>query len=232
MSIPGPDSNPPGAQVVNCWNSIGVWGQERPRCPLLPEVIHCRNCEKYIVAGQHALQRQVPGDYQQEWTQLLARKKDLDIGHDLTTIVFRVGDEWFSLPVDYLQHVETRRAIHSIPHRKSAIVKGIVNVGGEIKMCFSLGGLLGVELASMLDSSQRTAVYEGLVVLKKGKHSYVFPVTEVLELARIKLDDLKTVPATVSATAASYLLGIFRYEGHHVGHLDTDLVMAGFERSL
>ncbi|MBI3775622.1 MAG: chemotaxis protein CheW, partial [Gammaproteobacteria bacterium] len=163
MSSQAPSKNTASAKIVNCWNSIGVWGRERPRCPLLAEVIHCRNCDKYIAAGQRALLRPMPPEYQQEWTRLLARKKDADTGHHLTVIIFRVGDEWFSLPVNYLQQVETRRAIHSIPHRNSSIVKGVVNVAGEVKMCFSLGALLGIEQASTLDSTQRTAVYEGLV---------------------------------------------------------------------
>ena len=232
MTSHGPKHNPPSAEVINCWNSIGVWGRERPRCPLLLEVVHCRNCEKYIAAGQRALQRTLPEEYQQEWTRLLARKKDVDSGHPLTVIIFRVGDEWFSLPVNYLQQVETRRVIHSIPHRNSAMVKGVVNVAGEVKMCFSLGALLGIERASTLDSTQRTAVYEGLIVLKNGKHSYVFPVTEVLELTRISLEELKAVPSTVSALAASYLLGLAQHGELRVGHLDADLIMAGFERSL
>lgn len=220
------------AQIVNCWNSIGVWGRERPRCPVLLEVIHCRNCEKYIAAGQHALQRPVPAEYEQEWTRLLARKKDTDTGHHLKVIIFRIGDEWFSLPVNYLQQVETRRVIHSVPHCNSAVIKGVVNIAGEVKMCFSLGVLLGIEQASTPDTTQRTAVYEGLVVLKQGKRSYVFPVTEVLELAQISLEELKGVPATVSTMAASYLLGLVHYGDLQIGHLDADLVMAGFERNL
>ena len=223
---------PPTAHIVNCWNSIGVWGRERPRCPVLLEVIHCRNCDKYIAAGQRALQRPVPEEYEQEWTRNLARKKESDLGHQVTVIIFRVGDEWFSLPVNYLQQVETRRAIHSVPHRNSGIVKGVVNVAGEVKLCFSLGALLGIEQASTLDSTQRTAVYEGLIVLKSGTRGYVFPVTEVLELARISLEDIKAVPSTVSALAASYLLGLVQFGELHIGHLDADLIMAGFERNL
>lgn len=222
----------PTANIVNCWNSIGVWGRVRPRCPLLLEVIHCRNCDKYIAAGQRALLRPVPDEYQQEWTRLLARKKDTDSGHHLTVIIFRVGDEWFSLPVSYLQQVETRRAIHSIPHRNSAVIKGVVNIAGEVKTCFSLGVLLGIEQASMLDIKRGTAVYEGLVVLKHGNRSYVFPVTEVLKLAQISLEELKAVPATVSTIASSYLLGLVRYGDLYVGHLNAELIMAGFERNL
>ena len=232
MMTTDPKDSLPTANIVNCWNSIGVWGRVRPRCPLLLEVIHCRNCDQYIAAGQSALQRPVPEEYQQEWTRLLARKKDTDAGQHLTVIIFRVGDEWFSLPVSYLQQVETPRAIHSIPHRNSAVIKGVVNIAGEVKTCFSLGALLGIEQASMLDIKRGTAVYAVLVVLRHDNRSYVFPVTEVLKLAQISLEELKAVPATVSTIASSYLLGLVRYGDLHVGHLNADLIMAGFERNL
>ena len=221
-----------GAHIVNCWNSIGVWGRERPRCPLLEQVIHCRNCEKYIAAGQRALERPLPQDYVQEWTRVLSREKDDENLAHLSVIVFRLGDEWFSLPVNYLEHVEMRRTIHTIPHGGLPLIKGLVNVAGEVKACFSLGKLLGIEKSVMHESMQRTAVYQGVVVLKKGKSSYVFPVTEVRELTRITLDQLKAIPATVPSAASGYLLGIFHYADLNIGHLDADLIIAGFERGV
>lgn len=228
-----PDKHVPAtAPVINCWNSIGVWGRERPRCPLLEQMIHCRNCEKYIAAGQRALDRPLPQDYVQEWTRVLARKKEGKDRTHLSLIIFRMGDEWFSLPVNYLEHVEMSRAIHSIPHGGAPLIKGLVNVAGEVKVCFSLGKLLGIEKSVMNEALQRTAVFQGVVVLKKGKSSFVFPVTEIRELTRISLDQLKAIPATVPSVASGYLLGIFQYADLNVGHLDADLIIAGFERGV
>ena len=35
--------------IENCWKRIGVWGQEeRFHCPVLKEMIHCRNCNVFI----------------------------------------------------------------------------------------------------------------------------------------------------------------------------------------
>lgn len=225
-------STPASTVVVNCWNSIGVWGRERPRCPVLDQVIHCRNCEKYVAAGQLALERALPNDYVQEWTRVLAREKEDENQPHLSVIIFRIGDEWFSLPVNYLEHVEMSRAVHRIPHVGLSLVKGLVNVAGEVKVCFSLGQLLGIDKSAGSDSMQRTAVYQGVVVLKKGRYKYVFPVTEVRELTRLSLDQLKAIPATVSSAAASYLLGIFHFADLNIGHLDADLIIAGFERGM
>lgn len=232
MAIVPEKHSPTSAQVINCWNSIGVWGRERPRCPLLVEMIHCRNCEKYVAAGQRALERPLPQDYVQEWTRVLARPKSPEDRSLLSLIIFRLGDEWFSLPVNYLDHVEMSRTIHSIPHGGAPLIKGLVNVAGEIKACFSLGKLLGIEKSLINESMQRTAVFMGVVVLKKGKSSFVFPVTEIRELTRISLDQLKAIPATVPSGASGYLLGIFHYAGLNIGHLDADLIIAGFERGV
>lgn len=229
--VPDQDSTTT-AQVISCWNSIGVWGRERPRCPLLEQMIHCRNCEKYITAGRRALDRPLPQDYVQEWTRVLAQPRSFKDKTHLSLIIFRLGDEWFSLPVNYLEHVEMSRSIHSIPHGGAQLIKGLVNVAGEVKACYSLGKLLGIDKSVLHESMQRTAVYQGVVVLKKGKSSFVFPVTEIRELTRISLDQLKAIPATVPLVASGYLLGIFQYADLNIGHLDADLIIAGFERGV
>ncbi|HEY9052840.1 MAG TPA: chemotaxis protein CheW, partial [Gammaproteobacteria bacterium] len=36
--------------INDCWNKIGVWGNEKPRCPQLDELIHCNNCPVYAEA--------------------------------------------------------------------------------------------------------------------------------------------------------------------------------------
>ena len=49
-----------GTAIDDCWNRIGVWGTETPRCPKLEDVVHCRNCEVYSAAGRLVLERRLP----------------------------------------------------------------------------------------------------------------------------------------------------------------------------
>lgn len=220
------------AQIIHCWSTIGVWGRERPRCPLLEQVIHCRNCEKFIEAGKQALQRPLNEEYILEWTRLIARGRETKRDLELSVVVFRIGDEWFSLPTQYLLQVETQRVIHSLPRNTLSLVKGVVNVAGEVRTCYSLGDLLGIDSGATTASQSRATIRQGLMVLRKDRRGYVFPVTEIKELTSVAMDDIKPVPATVSAQSASYLLGIVHHDGLHVGHLDADLVMAGFDRGV
>jgi chemotaxis-related protein WspD len=218
------------AQIIHCWTTIGVWGRERPRCPVLDRVIHCRNCEKFIDAGKQALQRPASEAYAREWTALIARAREQRKEHQQSVIVFRVGSEWFAVATTYLRQIEAQRLIHSLPRQTKGLVKGLVNVSGQVRTCYSLGDLLGVETASVDAEPERRTVREGLMVLRKGKRSYVFPVTEIRELTSFAIDDIKPVPATVAAQSANFLLGIVHYEKLHIGYLDADLVIAGFDR--
>lgn len=62
--------------MPNCWKVIGVWGlDDRLTCPHLERFIHCKNCEVYTQAGRTLLERALPGNYKQDWTQVLSQKK-------------------------------------------------------------------------------------------------------------------------------------------------------------
>ncbi len=218
------------AEIIHCWTTIGVWGRERPRCPLLANVIHCRNCEKFISAGKTALQRPSNEAYARDWTTQIARAREQKKDHQQSVVVFRVGDEWFALGTHYLRQVEAKRVIHSLPRQAKGLVKGIVNVAGQVRTCYSLGDLLGVETGDVDHAPSRRTVRDGLLVLRKGYRSYVFPVTEIKEVTEFAIDDIKPVPATISGQSANYLLGIVHQGEMHIGYLDSDLVIAGFDR--
>ena len=76
-----------------CWKTIGVWGSEKPRCPKLEEVIHCRNCDQFTQAGRNLLERELPEEYQSEWGQIFAVKKiDAPVG-TVALVIFRIEEE-------------------------------------------------------------------------------------------------------------------------------------------
>ena len=60
------------ASGARCWGSIGVWGDDRPRCSVLEAVLHCRNCEIFENAGRELLDRDLPEAYGVEWTDGIA----------------------------------------------------------------------------------------------------------------------------------------------------------------
>lgn len=137
------ESNP-AALKDDCWNRIGVKGDRS--CPELSKYVHCRNCPVFTAAGQQLFEREPPPGHLAEWTQRLAEPDVVAELGTVSVLVFRVGDEWLAMEIPLLVEIAELRPIHTIPHRSNAVLAGLVNIRGELHLCVSFGGLLGIEM--------------------------------------------------------------------------------------
>ena len=221
------------SQVNDCWNKIGVYGDRS--CKKLETVIHCRNCPVYSTAGRSLLEREIPVDYLNEWTAILAShqtQSPLAIGDQeavrigratdtFSAIVFRLSNELFALPVGVLQEVTHLSAIHTLPHRSNDLFLGLVNIRGEILLCASLSHLLGLETVTEPLSSDRDC--RMLVVGKNGK--WVFPVDEVHRIYRFHLNEFKATPVVISRSQETYSQGVIDWHHKKVNYLNAELLL-------
>ena len=216
----------------NCWNSIGVWGNEVPRCPKLAEFIHCQNCDTFHAASLNAYERAIPEDYRIEWTEVLAGEKVQRVTDSRTVIVFRIGDEWVAISTGLCKEISRMMKIHRLPHNKSHILKGVVNNGGEIRICFSLGSLLGIARAEQIFGEEFQGVYARMIVMSVDGRNYVFPVSEVKGLLQYRESDRVPLPDTVLASSASFMSGVITWDDQIIGCLDEALLTSQLERSI
>lgn len=222
----------PGAaaleEIDDCWNRIGVEGDGS--CPKLETFIHCRNCQVYAAAGAQLLSRALPPDYRREWAEHFAQSKKRSPLPRTSTLVFRIGAEWFALPTPAFQEVAEKRPFHSLPHRRSGLVLGLVNVRGELLACISLGRVLGLEPTVSRKTPGR--ISDWLLVTNWDGNRLAFPVDEVCGVHRFSAPELKEPPATVAKAAFAFTRGIFLWRDRTVGYLDADLLFAALSRSL
>ena len=178
------------------------------------------------------LDRETPADYLREWTERIAmEKKAADVG-TTSALVFRIGVEWLALPTQIFQQVAEQCPVHSLPHRIDGVVKGIVNIRGELFVCVSLGAVLGLEKEP--DSARATGrrIYSRLLVANRAGNRLAFPVDEVLGVHRYHPRDLRPVPATLSESKVTYTLGLLPWRDRTVGCLDDELLFYTLNRSL
>ncbi|MDB6036419.1 MAG: cheW, partial [Verrucomicrobiales bacterium] len=121
-------SAPVSVQLVDCWNKIGIWGDQG--CAKLETAIHCRNCAVYSAAASQLLDADIPADYLQRWTKHFAKAKSTNTGQTRTLFLFRIGVEWLALSPVVLQEITTQKPVHSVPHRRNNVLLGVVNIGG------------------------------------------------------------------------------------------------------
>ncbi len=214
--------------MENCWKIIGVWGRETPRCPELEKVIHCRNCEIFIRAGRRLLDRDIDDEYRREWTEIIAAAKEQEIVGTFSVVIFRVGKELLALRTQLFAEIVESARFHSIPHHKSPVLKGIINVHGEIQLCVCLRTLLGINEKI----TEERKIPKRMMVINDGADQWVFPVDEVYGIYPLHPGLLENIPVTVSKTASTYSRGIFQWNNSDVAFLDDERLLYGLARSI
>ncbi len=220
----------------DCWNHIGVYGNSS--CVELQKVTHCRNCPVYSAAGRSLLEREVPLDYLNERTAVLA-EQPTEVFAQLTgfrtgraadtisALVFRLGNERFALPVNVLQEITHPSPIHTLPHRSNNLLLGLVNIRGEILLCASLSHLLGLESPKPSFNSRD----QRLLVVGKER-VWVFPVDEVYQIHRFHTGELAAVPVVIAKAKETYTQGVIDWNQKKVNYLDTELLFETLERRI
>ncbi len=218
--------------IKDCWNQIGVRADADKRCPELERVIHCHNCDVYSRASRSILEQDFPAGYQQQWTDVYAREEQVpQPGQSSSVLIFRLGGEWFALASQLIDEVARMKSIHRLPHVDSSIVKGLVNIRGELKICVSLGEILGLEKFSDSEAGQHI-VFDRIIIAHGDDGKFVFPVSEVYGIHHYQEDDLVGVPVTVSKATASYTLGMLKWKDRHVACLDNELLFYSLNKKL
>jgi chemotaxis-related protein WspD len=212
--------------IQDCWNRMGVQGDKS--CPELPQHIHCRNCPVFERGAHTLLDRPSPEGYVEEWTQILARAKETEVGFTDSAMVFRIGAEWLAIGARVCVEIVSMRPVRRVPHRSSQMLMGLASVRGELLLCFSLAHLLGLESST----GHESPMLPRLVVARKDRFGMAFPVDEVMGLHRYHRDSVCATPATVAHAVPQFTRGMLTVDGRKIGLLDDELVFHALAKVL
>lgn len=248
-----PDAPRPSAasdRPTDCWREIGVGGDRS--CPELTTFIHCRNCPVVADAAAVFFDRPPPSGYLDEWRELLQMPVDEADSDSLSLLVFRLADEWFALTAEVLAEVTPLRTAHKIPHRSNTVLVGMVNVRGQLLLCGSLHGLLGLR-QSASDSRQRRPAHgisgrpgepdreplrtPGRLLVAthtegRSTRRWAFAVDEVAGVQRIARADLREVPSTLGKPGQRYSDALFSWQSRRVSLLDVKQLFSGIHEQI
>jgi len=184
------------------------------------------------MSDRRPAERELPADYLDEWATHIAQPKRLAARGALSAVVFRVGSEWLAVPTAVCSEVSARKSVHAIPHRRNGIVLGLVNIRGDLVLCVSLSGVLGVTAMPYDRPERRRLSRERLLLLEQDGQRLACPVTDMHGVHRYHADDLQEVPATIARGTAAYTRAILPWQGKAVGLLDEQLLFYTFYRHL
>lgn len=223
------DSNYITAKGHHCWNTVGVWSGASDRCERLKEFVHCRNCSVYRDAGREVFDKAAPVGYLSEWRKTLASEVILEKHEDKSILVFMVGEEWFAIPAACLSEISEARVVHRIPRNRNSDIEGIVNIGGEVRVCYSLESILGVKVSVTHGGKNGLGMISRLLVILLDSQYYVFRVDQVSGLCWYNIKDILSVPSTLRHDSGGLLMGVINYNKNKVGVLDVDIFQSRLE---
>jgi chemotaxis-related protein WspD len=183
-------------------------------------------------AAARLLDRDMPQGYLAERTNIVSAPNHVAEPDTRSTVIFRLGLEWLSLPTYIFQEVAQRSRVHKLPHRADGILRGLVNVRGELLLCVALDVLLGLEKSSEANGPKSQSTKEQLIICNRKGDKVAFFVSEVHGLHRFRPRDLKEVPSTVAKAAATYTVGLLHWKDRTVGCLDDELLFYALNKRL
>jgi len=215
-------------KMDDCWNKIGVWGDQKPRCERLKKITHCHNCDIYSHAGSSLLSREIDQDYLNDWKKILeSPRKNKNMQYH-SVLIFKIEDEWFGIPSKLIKEITYCEKYHSLPHRKNNILTGLININGELLFYVSLKNLLKTDKAD--DSNNNT--HKRHIIIKDKEETYAFETDEVKEIIHYTKSDIKPSPMTIKNDPCCFIDGIVRHNEENIGILNSQLLFSALHKSL
>lgn len=207
----------------HCWTEIGIRGDRT--CPELETVIHCQNCAVYVQAGRSLLERTAPETYVREWTQQIAQPRPQqrsDRTH--SAAIFRLGREWLALPADCCDRILDPCPIHRLPHRSNAILRGFVNIQGQLLLCVSLHALLNLDAptSDRTNPEPTPGSYPRLVVVRRQREVWAFETDEFYGLHRYFAQDCRNALTGDSPALQNFTESILPWHDRQCSYLNRD----------
>jgi len=196
---------------------------------------HRRDRKAYEEIARNLLDRPLPPEYRAEWARHFAGEKPIETGVEEergAAVIFRIGEEWLALSTAVFKEVAEPRRVHTLPHRRNGIVRGIVNVRGELLVCISFATLLGIDKNAATERGDRSLHFERMVVIGRANGRIAFSVHEVHGIHRYESGALTPVPGTVGQAGSSFTSAMLAWEGRRVGLLDDARLLDAIDRNI
>ncbi len=211
---------------ASCWSSEGLWG--KMSCERLKELGHCFNCEVYAAAGRELFDKDA-SKRRRDFPINTAAKNDSsdeNKGKTASYFAFKLGDLNFAMDLKGVVRVAHPRVVHRIPHRDDKIVRGLINVGGEIIPAASLCDILEIQRPKSDPAKDRIFVY------RMGTDVFAFQTNAALGVARISEKDVLEASETEGALKSPFVERAFLWRGRTVSVIDSQLVFHAIFKKL
>ncbi|CDR33830.1 chemotaxis protein CheW [Criblamydia sequanensis] len=166
-------------------------------------------------SSKNLFSKQLTEAFLQEFTLKVKEKEEASFApHQISYFIFKLQTKWFGLKAHIIQEVLNRRSTHSIPFRPSPVLKGIINVSGQLKIYIDLETVLGLEA----DKQNKNDKNIKFILIGEAPSDWVFSSYEVLGVFEISEEKIKA--SSEEFEFSHYLLGKTHIDKNEVFLID------------
>jgi chemotaxis signal transduction protein len=161
---------------------------------------------------------------------MLSRPKEVAVpDHMQAIVIFRIGEEYLAVSTAVVGQVTEMKPIHHVPHQRNKIIRGCVNINGQLRLFVSMTNLLEIgsdkEMLSSVDKCS-------MMVIENESDVWAFAVAEVCGIHHCDMRQLKNVPVNVAKSTANYIKGVLLWNSQNYGYLDDELLFFSLRKCL
>ncbi|GAI16120.1 unnamed protein product [marine sediment metagenome] len=97
---------------------------------------------------------------------------------------------------------------------------------------FIIHAVVGADILGLTGDTEEQSNESRMIVIKRDRERFVFPVDEMLGLRRLSPEDKQKTPSTLSKSSTALSSGVFSLDEKTVGFLDEDKFFESLKRSL
>jgi chemotaxis-related protein WspD len=210
--------------VDDCYRRIGVHGDRS--CPRLAEVVHCNSCDVLAGTAQRLLERPADEAYVEELTKRLATPLEASRKSDQSFVLFKLSGERLALPTGRVAEVSVvSKGPSRIPHRSNGTFAGLLNLNGQLELCFFLEGLVG-----RLRSEDKAHSYA--LVVSHDDQRWVLLVDSVEGVFRTHVEDVIAAPPRSARRKSALVTGLLNRPDGLYGVIDVSKLCANLSEAM
>ena len=150
----------------------------------------------------------------------------------VTVMIFRLQQEWLAISAEVFQQTTPSNTVHTIPHRSNKILRGLVNIRGELHLCISLNNLLNLKVGDINNQSINPVVYSRMLLMEKAGKAWVFAVDEVYGIHRFDYGELRNSAKNMMQINETFSKGVFQWKDYSVSYLDDELLFKVLDKKV
>src|SRR5262249_14112453 len=139
---------------------------------------------------------------------------------------------WFALSTRVVKEVTERLTVRSIPQRTTDVLLGLVNLRGELQLCISLKGILGVARADAHGRDDGQSRSARLVGIAAGEDRWPLPADEGLGGFLLPPAEVQECPSALTDATAPARKGVVYWQGKAVNYLDETVLFDTLKRCI